>query len=147
MAKKKEKTYTTTTADMIEGQPMSREAFKNLEVRTCMAWAKHNHPEIKEEIRAYKTEPQEIAKILPGAKKTVKVMKDGKPVMETYKKRDGTTAERQKTDRVPYEKGEMAKLNPFQFKTWLCQKYGMLPETKATTGTIDKDFDVIWDSL
>ena len=147
MAKKKEKTYTTTTADMIEGQPMSREAFKNLDVVTCMTWVKYNHPEIRKQFHSIISEPQEVAKVLPGSKKTVKVMQDGKPVMETYKKRNGTTAERQKTEVVPYEKGEKRDLNPFQQKTWLCQKYGMLPEAKTAKGTIKDNFDEIWDSL
>lgn len=147
MAKKKQKTYTTTESDLIEGKPMSREAFKNLDQLTCIAWVKHNHPEIKDEFRSILQDEQEIAVVLPSARKTIKVVKDGKPVMRISKKRDGTTVEVQKTETVPYKKGEKVKLNPFQVKTWLCSKYGMLPVSKAANGPIGESFDDYWDKL
>ena len=132
MAKKK--TYFTSVSEMIEGQPMTREAYKNLTLEVADEWVKNNHPEIKAEWINICQKEQEIVKLFPDKKKTVKKFdENGAPIMRTVKKRDGTTKQEQETEEVPYKKGEKRLLTLFEISAWLCDKYGMSPESKATT--------------
>ena len=57
-------------------------------------------------------------------------------MIQTVKKRDGTIVEKQETIEVPYSKGEKRMLTAFEITTWLCDKYGMLPETQGKGGRI-----------
>jgi len=130
----REKTYFTSITEMIEGQPMTREAYKNLTLEVADEWVKNNHPEIKAEWINICRKEQEIAKLFPDKKKTVKKYdENGAPIMRTVKKRDGTTKEVQDTEEVPYKKGEKRLLNAFEICAWLCDKYGMSPESKSTS--------------
>ena len=94
----KNKNYITSTKDMIEGVPMTREAFKNLTLKVADEWVRDNHPEIKKEWLNIIRNKQEIIKLFPEKKKSVKMFDDdGNPVMKSVKKRDGTIEEKQKT--------------------------------------------------
>lgn len=130
---KKEKSYTTTISDMVEGQPMTREAFKNLTLDVADEWVKINHPEIKAEWINICQKPQEIVKLFPDKLKLVKQFdKDGNPIMKEKKKRDGTVEIVQATEKVPYKKGEKRLLNVFEIYDWLCEKYSMSPEKASS---------------
>lgn len=130
---KSAKKYTTTLADMVENKPMTREAYKNLTLQLADDWVRINHPEIKAEWISICREEQEIIKLFPNKKKTVKVFdENNKPVMRTVKKRGGSTQEVQKTTEIPYQVGEKRLLNAFEICAWLCNKYGMSPEVKTT---------------
>lgn len=141
---KKEKTYITSITEMVEGQPMTREAYKNLTLKVADEWVKNNHPEIKAEWVSICRKPQEIVKLFPDKMKSVKVFdENGAPVMRTVKKRDGTTKEVQETEEVPYKKGEKRMLNAFEICSWLCDKYNMSPETKKSPDKV-RDFVGNW---
>ena len=123
--------YNTTVAEMLEGHPMTREAFKNLTLEVADEWVKNNHPEIKAEWIDICRNKQEIVKLFPDKMKTVKVLdENGNPIMRIMKKRDGTTKEVAVTEEVPYKKGEKRFLNAFEICSWLCDKYGMSPTSK-----------------
>lgn len=134
---KKSKKYTTTLAEMVENKPMSREAFKNLNLKTADDWVRINHPEIKAEWINICKEEQEIVKLFPNKKKTVKVYDENNNlVMRKQKKRDGTIIEVPKTKEIPYQVGEKRLLTAFEICAWLCNKYGMSPEVKTNTSHV-----------
>ncbi len=123
--------YTTTVADMIEGQPMSREAYKNLTLKIANEWVKINHPEIKAEWIDICTRKQEIIAIFPDKKKSVKKRdKDGNVITKLVTKRDGSVVEVDVTEEIPYPAGETRYLTAFEIFGWLCNKYNMSPEVK-----------------
>ena len=129
--------YNTSISDMVEGKAMTREAYKNLTLKVADEWVRVNHPEIKSEWISIVQKEQEIVKLFPGKKKTVKKFdENGAPVMRIVKKRDGTTQEVQEIEEVPYAKGEKRLLNAFEIYAWLCAKYGMSPEVKKTTKSV-----------
>ena len=110
---------------------MSREAFKCLTLQVADEWVKNNHPEIKTEWINICRKEQEIVKLFPNKKKTIKKLdENGNPVKRKMKKRDGTIVEVDETTDIPYKKGEKRLLNAFEICSWLCEKYGMLPEAK-----------------
>jgi len=133
MAKKKEKTYFVQQAELVQGQPVSKDVFNNITLQDIDTWLKNNAPECKAWWLDILSNPQPV--------KTIKVQKtdeNGNVVMRTVKHRNGTTSQVPEIVEIDAPEGYKRELNAFEIRDAFLEKFKMEPkkaEKKAKVRT------------